>query len=504
MLPSSPLAGPPVPHRFYSMPRAPSYQATSAAIPQHNRAMSPPAARDPTSPMYDSRATSPQYFSTASSPPPPAPYYWTLPSRRTTMEAPAQQVQQSVAPQPSWYHTIASHNNPAPPPYSPHRHLDTNHNVLQNQMFSTPTKNHVPQMPYCTYSPIGSPKKNLDRPCSSASPLASPSRAQSPKQPLMSPPKSTMSAEELFAAIHRSKRRMNIKSADDFSRSTSPTTSSASLSPGSSESSLGAVGNRHSWSPGTNDILPDLAKSKEQGSPVRGQAGQRQSWAGDRLGPVQPTSRNVFKRLLLEKGSRSEGKGRVSAVEQLMASKAVVSKPKEQKVTLPAMPSGLRSPASWRFNSPRSDVLSSTILEDTEDASSESPTHSPSSLQQRMSPRHNAIYTPKAPLSSPKTARYNLTPAQASDFAARSADYQKHLKYDVDRLAPSSKEIPSSYSNISSFKNEPLNHHDNASPQSQHKSSPSRLNKSENQRQNNIVTSQTPPSPSKLSLETAL
>jgi hypothetical protein len=517
MLPSSSMAGPSSPHRFYSMPRGSSYQAsTNSVLPhhQHNRGSSSPQ-HYPQSPVHMDRygAASSQYTQATSPPPPPAPYYWTLPSRRP--EPPPQQQQQQhhvpQIPQPSWYHTIASHKNPSSPPYSPsHRSLDTNHNVLQNQMFSTPMKNHAPQLPYCSYSPIGSPKKSVDRQCNSPSPIASPSRTQSPNKPLMSPPKSTMSAEELFAAIHRSKRRMNIKTSDDFSRSTSPTTSSASLSPGSSESSLGAAGNRHSWSPGSNDILPDFQRAKEQGSPVRGQSQQRQSWAGDRLGPIQPTSRNVFKRLLLEKGSRNEAKGRVSAVEQLMASKSVASKPKEQKVTLPSMPSGLRSPASWRFNSPRSDVLSSTILEDTEDAS-DSPTHSQTSLQQRMSPRHANMYSPKTPLS-PKTTRYNLTPAQASDFAARTADYQKYLKNDLDRIQTGKEDIPSAvtYSNIPPVKNiAPHTNENHATSSSQlSQASPSRIasmmNKSESKMQNNIVTSQAPPSPSKLSLETAL
>lgn len=504
MLPSAAMAGPSSPHRYYTMQRGAMNHSSATNSPLHGAAslLSQYPAATSHAAHYRTQSQQQQYGS-ISSPPPPAPYYWTLPSRRTNDPTPEVQIHQSV-PQPGWYHTVAGHSKISSPPCSPMRNLDTNHNVLKNQMFSTPNKNHSPQLPYCSYSPISSPKKMPDRQTNTPSPTLSPSHMGSPNKPILSPPRSTMSAEELFAAIHRSKRRMNIKTSDDFSRSTSPTTSSASLSPGSSESSLGAAGNRHSWSPSTNDLIPEFIKNREQGSPIKGQ--QRQSWAGDRLGPVQPTSRNVFKRLLLEKGSRTESKGRMSAVEQLMASKSSVVKPKEQKVSLPTMPSGLRSPASWRFNSPRSDVLSSTILEDTEDAS-DSPTHSHGSIQQNMSPRHSKYYTPKTPLS-PNTSRYNLTPAQASDFAARSTDYHKYLRNDLDHNYPLQSEMPQSlnYPNIS-----PIRNHEHSPRLSNyalppnHPSSPRMatvLSKTENRKTNPVVTQ--PPSPSKLSLETAL
>lgn len=58
---------------------------------------------------------------------------------------------------------------------------------------------------------------------------------------LLSPIKSTMSNEELFAAIHKSKRRLNIK---DDPESLSPAGSVTSLTKNQQ-----LIGTRHSWSP---------------------------------------------------------------------------------------------------------------------------------------------------------------------------------------------------------------------------------------------------------------
>ena len=72
------------------------------------------------------------------------------------------------------------------------------------------------------------------------------SSRSTPTNLILSPIKSTMSNEELFAAIHKSKRRLNIK--DD----------PESLSPAGSVTSLNAkgqqAGTRHSWSPESQKV----------------------------------------------------------------------------------------------------------------------------------------------------------------------------------------------------------------------------------------------------------
>lgn len=84
---------------------------------------------------------------------------------------------------------------------------------------------------------------NCPSPVPGSSGRSTPSQTSSgrntPTNLVLSPTKSTMSNEELFAAIHKSKRRLNIKDDAD------------SLSPASSTSSLvkAQAGTRHSWSP---------------------------------------------------------------------------------------------------------------------------------------------------------------------------------------------------------------------------------------------------------------
>jgi len=238
---------------------------------------------------------------------------------------------------------------------------------------------------------------------------------------LVSAPKTSMTSEEIFAAIHKSKKRLNIRTnSDSYSRSDSPSCSSlTSLSPGSSESSVvgigrsitpvkggpetgsfngdNSVGSRHSWSPNSGEYFDFYSRfERRTPSPVTS-PGSRQSWACDRLGPRQQTSRNDFKRLLLQQGAAGTGNSgrRISAVEQLrltgqqkvgeLSSDGTVSNsciprsPAEKRTSTSKLLQSPRSNATWRFASPRTDVLSSTILEDCaeeEDASS-SPQHSP-------------------------------------------------------------------------------------------------------------------------------
>jgi hypothetical protein len=214
---------------------------------------------------------------------------------------------------------------------------------------STPTKQYF-RPPDCTLSPISSP----------SSPLASPSL-----RPLVSKPRSTMSTDELYAAIHRSKKKMNIK--DDMLCSPTPSTCS---SPVESErgGSPGGPGSRHSWSPCSPEAL-------------------------NGGGAVSATARNSFKRLLLEKGAK--GGPRVSAVEQLMASKGHFA-PRQQS----AAPTLHHSLGRRRYQ--RTDVLSTTIAEESEPPAHKLPPHLAARyLQQRidqmcLSPRMSPARTANA------------------------------------------------------------------------------------------------------------
>ncbi|XP_076645845.1 NHS actin remodeling regulator GUK-holder isoform X2 [Halictus rubicundus] len=173
---------------------------------------------------------------------------------------------------------------------------------------------------------IGSPN------CSSPTPN---SGRNTPTNLVLSPTKSTMSNEELFAAIHKSKKRLNIKDDGD-----SPTPY------GSAKSLLNLPsGNRHSWS------------SDMQKPPVILQNAQSSSPA---------TSRLDFKRLLLQQSVKS-GPTRLSAAEQLKLSRQQSQQQQSSPTVSHTTPlAKVLSPRSvWRFQTPRTDVLSSTIIEDT-------------------------------------------------------------------------------------------------------------------------------------------
>jgi hypothetical protein len=239
--------------------------------------------------------------------------------------------------------------------------------------------------------------------------------------PLVSAPKTSMTSEEIFVAIHKSKKRLNIKTdSDSYSRSSSPSCSSlTNLSPGGSQSSVHAtgksitpiiagsetksfdgdnsVGSRHSWSPSSGEYFDFYSRFESKTpSPVTS-PGSRQSWACDRLGPRQQTSRNDFKRLLLQQGAGGCGSsgGRISAVEQLKLTRQqklgspssngpavnnsyTPRSPAEKRTGTSKLLQSPRSSTTWRFASPRTDVLSSTILEDCaeEEDASNSPQHS--------------------------------------------------------------------------------------------------------------------------------
>lgn len=79
-----------------------------------------------------------------------------------------------------------------------------------------------------------------------STPVQTSSGRNTPTNLILSPTKSTMSNEELFAAIHKSKKRLNIKLNDD----------NENLSPHGSMNSLvkTPAGTRHSWSPESQKI----------------------------------------------------------------------------------------------------------------------------------------------------------------------------------------------------------------------------------------------------------
>lgn len=226
--------------------------------------------------------------------------------------------------------------------------------------------------------------------------------------------KSTMTNEELYAVIHKSKKKLNIK--DNAERAESPALSSISLSPVSSETSLYSKGtqrypetgylgdprSRMSWSPADKQNMPMYTTGPAFASP-------KQETCADRHGPVPQTSRLDFKKLLLQHSvklntlSPQIKSNKLSAVEQLKLSKDknqpqtsvgnrsqvnildLSGSPKtytQRKVIKPNpqpaspgrtgalikehknTPKILLSPKSqWRFSSPRSDVLSTPIPE---------------------------------------------------------------------------------------------------------------------------------------------
>ncbi|CAD1479379.1 unnamed protein product, partial [Heterotrigona itama] len=168
-----------------------------------------------------------------------------------------------------------------------------------------------------------------------STPVQSSSGRSTPTNLILSPTKSTMSNEELFAAIHKSKKRLNIK--DD----------NENLSPYGSTNSLAKTTptNRNNWS----------------------SEPQRSATISQNVQPPSPTtSRLDFKRLLLQQSVKT-GPARLSAAEQLKLSRQQSQQQQSSpSVQQTASLAKVLSPRSiWRFQTPRTDVLSSTIIEDT-------------------------------------------------------------------------------------------------------------------------------------------
>ncbi|XP_041971086.1 uncharacterized protein LOC121727361 isoform X2 [Aricia agestis] len=232
---------------------------------------------------------------------------------------------------------------------------------------------------------------------------------------LLSPVKSTMTNEELYAVIHKSKKKLNIKETPE--RAESPSISIRSLSPVTSETAVYNKGTqRHPETGYLGDARNKInwLHTDRQGvcmSPTNNIGLQKQeTTCADRFGPLPQTSRLDFKRLLLQHSVKlntmnvQQKTNKLSAVEQLKLSKEKAQVPvtppsnkshvnildlsgspktyahrKVMKTNNQPVSPGranalvkehknstkiLLSPKSqWRFASPRSDVLSTPIPE---------------------------------------------------------------------------------------------------------------------------------------------
>lgn len=278
------------------------------------------------------------------------PMYWTLPSRRTCDED-----------RPRYGRLNPEHRdlrlNLTPNPMSDNYYqnfykMRLNSNYQNQKTISSQQNGAIEPSPSLTSAKLVQKTNKMllsSTPTKDQSTKPNVMNLSSALSPILSP-KTTMTSEEIFAAIHKSKKKLNIREPE--SRSDSPSYSSASLSPGSSECSLSGKlersRDRLSWSPNPCEVREPIAK----------EPGSRKSWAG------AGTSINAFKRLLLQQGAKKDS--RLSAVEQLKLTKPDNTRgsvPKQDLRTPRAILNN-RSKNHWRFASPRTDVLSSTILED--------------------------------------------------------------------------------------------------------------------------------------------
>ncbi|CAH1135131.1 unnamed protein product [Ceutorhynchus assimilis] len=234
--------------------------------------------------------------------------------------------------------------------------------------------------------------------------------AENLESKLLSPKKSTMSNDELYAVIHKTKKKLNIE--DDLNRA-SPVKEPEASTPKKINVETGYIGTRQSWSPSKGEYI-DFNADIDKFSPVN-EPKNRQSWAcNDRKG-TKKTSTLDFKKLLLQKTSSLSSNKKMSAVEQLKLSKQQMQKQKEapktakdmtildlsssprslvnrrmlnnppgspERGTVKSLPKILSPRSQWRFTNPRSDVLSSTILEDCREDETSS-NASKSSLEKR-------------------------------------------------------------------------------------------------------------------------
>lgn len=242
---------------------------------------------------------------------------------------------------------------------------------------------------------------------------------------LLSPKKSTMSTDELYAVIHKGKKKMNITS--DTCVESPISTPKRCKSPDTKVKSpeTGYLGektrSRFSWSPSDGEFV-EYNMNIDKLSP------ERQNWSCNNRKGTPQTSRLNFKKLLLHHSTKtniaSVSTKKMSAVEQLKLSKQTAQPPQTDLKILelsaspktlqnrrftPNSPSSpkhatdkqkcmpkLMSPKSqWRFTNPRSDVLSSTIPEDC--GEDESPNGS-------TLPRKNTVLKPTQNFTETKSA----------------------------------------------------------------------------------------------------
>lgn len=304
---------------------------------------------------------------------------------------------------------------------------------------------------------------------------------------ILSPKKSSMTNEELYAVIHKTKKKMNIQS-EELDRP------SPSLSPVSSESSMASnksfnrpetgyldkAKSRLSWSPNGDYI--DFNTNIDKIPPAESRS--RQSWACSTdvntasNKKESQTSRLDFKRLLLMHGKPkvAQVSKKLSAVEQLKLSKQQLEqqpKIKEEndvsildlsqsprnmrnrKFVPPGSPNKngekravpkLLSPRSqWRFANPRTDVLSSTIPEDCQ----EDENHSRSSLNgdakesplKTASPKYSPKLDPAHKITSEPNVNYspkNIYAANDQDSGALSSfkDIKQRFERELPKVPP--------------------------------------------------------------------
>ncbi|XP_018406627.1 PREDICTED: uncharacterized protein LOC108782768 [Cyphomyrmex costatus] len=169
-----------------------------------------------------------------------------------------------------------------------------------------------------------------------STPIQTSSGRTTPTNLVLSPTKSTMSNEELFTAIHKSKKKLNIKLNENDTEDLSPCVSMNFLV-------KTPPGTRHSWSPESQKASSEISTTVQS-----------------------PTSRMDFKRLLLQQSVKANPM-RLSAAEQLKLSRQQCQQPQPSSPNTHQNPlTKVLSPRSvWRFQTPRTDVLSSTIIEDT-------------------------------------------------------------------------------------------------------------------------------------------
>lgn len=268
---------------------------------------------------------------------------------------------------------------------------------------------------------------------------------------LLSPKKSTMSNEELYAVIHKSKKKLNIKTEDPPPPTETPKDIESPRQVKSPET--GYIGrkarSRFSWSPSKGEYI-DFNADIDELSPSKDDSRIKPSETCSDRKRLQQTSRLDFKKLLLQHGTKGNiiqsNTKKLSAVEQLKLSKQNVqpTAPKQSEVSIleysssprslhnrklgPVQPNSPRTPekakpapkilsprSQWRFASPRSDVLSSTILEDCrEDESPNSSTERKPKVQQKKEASPSPTESITRRIQAQRAQFFNSTPRSGS------------------------------------------------------------------------------------------